>query len=230
MAGGACGKYSEQLPSIIVMKKSLLLIGGGGHCRSCIDVIEAEAMYEIAGVIDSADKIGSRVLNYPVVSDDEGIDEYIKKGFYFLLTIGQIKSSLKRQEIYNLVKSKKGIFATVISPSATVSSYASIGEGTIVMHNVIVNASAVVGNNVILNTGCLIEHDVTIGDHVHVSTHAVVNGTAIIGESSFVGSNATIAQEVKIGKEIILGAGAVAIRDMATPGIYVGNPAKLLTK
>jgi len=32
--------------------KNLILIGAGGHCRSCIDVIEAEKKYKIIGLID----------------------------------------------------------------------------------------------------------------------------------------------------------------------------------
>jgi len=32
--------------------KSLLLIGGGGHCRSCIDFIEEEGKYQIAGIVN----------------------------------------------------------------------------------------------------------------------------------------------------------------------------------
>jgi len=30
----------------------ILLIGGGGHCKSCIDVIEQECKFQIAGIAD----------------------------------------------------------------------------------------------------------------------------------------------------------------------------------
>ncbi len=32
--------------------KEIILVGGGGHCKSVIDVIEQEAKYKIAGIID----------------------------------------------------------------------------------------------------------------------------------------------------------------------------------
>ena len=38
------------------MKKNIILIGGGGHCKSCIDVIEAEDKFEIAGIVDNDTK------------------------------------------------------------------------------------------------------------------------------------------------------------------------------
>lgn len=34
------------------MKEQIILIGGGGHCKSCIDVIEQEGKYQIAGIVD----------------------------------------------------------------------------------------------------------------------------------------------------------------------------------
>ncbi len=34
------------------MKEKIVLIGGGGHCRSAIDVIELTNKYEIIGIVD----------------------------------------------------------------------------------------------------------------------------------------------------------------------------------
>jgi hypothetical protein len=36
-------------------KKKIIVVGAGGHCRSCIDVIVQEGRFEIAGVIDRPD-------------------------------------------------------------------------------------------------------------------------------------------------------------------------------
>ena len=33
--------------------KNIVLIGGGGHCKSCIDVIEMEKKYKILGLVDN---------------------------------------------------------------------------------------------------------------------------------------------------------------------------------
>ena len=49
--------------------KSLLLIGGGGHCRSCIDVIEAEGKYSIAGIVNQPGENTDPVLGYEVLGD-----------------------------------------------------------------------------------------------------------------------------------------------------------------
>jgi hypothetical protein len=36
---------------------SIFLIGGGRHCKSCIDVIEQEGLFDIAGILDKADML-----------------------------------------------------------------------------------------------------------------------------------------------------------------------------
>ena len=48
-----------------------------------------------------------------------------------------------------------------------------------------------------------------------------------IGNQVSIGSNATILA-VTIGDRVVIGAGAVVTRNISKPGIYAGNPARLL--
>ena len=180
-------------------EKEIILLGGGGHCRSCIDVIESSQTFKIAGIVEQSGSNKTRLtLGYPVIGYDNDLAILKKRYDYALITVGQIGSSNTRQEIYNRLKKLGFTLPVIISPLAHVSKHAVLGEGTIVMHQAIVNAGAHIGCNCILNTRCLIEHDVKIGDHTHISTAAVLNGEAVIGSGSFVGSNATIVQGVKL--------------------------------
>ncbi|HYH13634.1 MAG TPA: acetyltransferase [Flavisolibacter sp.] len=208
--------------------KPLILIGGGGHCKSCIEVIETEGRYVIEGILDQKEKKGEKILDYTIIGEDDDIDSYIKKGYSFLITVGHIKTSFLRRKLYDQLKQKNASIATIISPGAMVSKHATIGEGTIIMHGAIVNAGVTIGENIILNTNCLIEHDAKVESHVHISTHAILNGAAVVEQGSFIGSNAVVTQGVLVGKDIIVGAGTVIISDLLTPGTYVGNPARLI--
>lgn len=176
------------------MKRKLLLIGGGGHAQSCIDVIEQTGLFEIEGLFDVAGKVGTFVSGYPIIDTDEHIGEYITNDVSFLVTVGQIKSAGLRKKLYTRLKELNANIATVVSPLAYVSKHAKIGEGSIIMHHAFVNAGAVVGENCILNTKSLIEHSAIIGNHCHIATAAVVNGDARIEDESFIGSNAVIVQ------------------------------------
>ncbi|MEQ7800914.1 acetyltransferase [Pedobacter sp. ASV1-7] len=208
------------------MKQKLILIGGGGHCKACIDVVEQSGNFEIAGILDEKNLIGQSVLDYMIVGTDADIPKYVGLGCSFLITVGQIKSAEIRKNLFKYLMDCKADIATVISPRAYISRYAEVGTGTIVMHNVTINAGARIGTNCILNTGCNIEHDTLIGSNVHVSTLATVNGNCEVGNEVFIGSNATISSQMRISENTIIGAGTVVVRAIKEKGIYVGNPAK----
>tara|TARA_X000000368_G_scaffold264012_1_gene209031 strand:- start:16101 stop:16661 length:561 start_codon:yes stop_codon:yes gene_type:complete len=172
--------------------KNIYLIGGGGHCHSCIDVIEQENKYEIKGIFDLSSNIGKDILGYKVIGTDNDINSYINKDNYFLVTIGQIGGPEKRLDYLQLN------LATVISPRAYVSKNSTIESGTIIMHDAIINANTKIGSNCIINSKALIEHDVIIGNNCHISTAAVVNGSVIVGNDTFIGSGAITKNNIMI--------------------------------
>ncbi len=202
----------------------ILLIGGGGHCISCIDVLRSENKYEIAGILDTIDKVGSYVEGIEIIGTDSDIVLHAKKIKNFLITIGQIKSAEKRISIYNLIKSAGGQLPVISSVNSYVSPSAVIGEGTIVMHNAFVNAQAVIGKCCILNTSSLIEHEACIGDFCHVSTAAVINGQVSIGNSCFIGSNSVVANNKNIVGNSIVSAGSQVLKNIEICGTYIGQP------
>jgi sugar O-acyltransferase (sialic acid O-acetyltransferase NeuD family) len=211
-------------------KQPLILIGGGGHCKSCIEVIHSSGQWEICGILDRVDMVGTNVLDYKVIGTDEEIDQWISKGYHFLITIGQIKSALPRKRLYELLKKQNASIATVISGNAMVSSYAAVGEGSVIHHRVTVNADAVIGANCIINTAANIEHDVKIGDHTHISTGTMLNGNVQVGTECFIGSGTVIANNITIQDRVLVGAGSVIIRDLASDGTYAGVPCKSISK
>ncbi len=208
----------------------IILIGAGGHCNACIDVIEEEGSFEIAGILDAdPSKVGTSVLGYPVIGTGADLERIAKEECdNFMITIGQIKNANAREQNFKLLKSLNVSLPVIISPQAHVSKHATIGEGTIVMHGAIVNAGAVIGECTILNTNSLIEHDARIGEFCHVSTCAVVNGTVTVGNRCFIGSNATVVNNITISENVVLAAGSVAINDVKEEGTYVGNPCRKL--
>ncbi len=206
--------------------EDIVLIGGGGHCRSCIDVIEAENKFRIAGIADIKEKIGAKVLGYEIFGCDEDLPSLTSKYKNFLITVGQIGLSDKRRALFDAVKKYKVNFPVIISPYAYVSKHAEIYEGTIIMHGAMVNAGAKIGRNCIINTSSLIEHDAIIGDHCHISTGSIINGECRIGEGSLIGSNSVINQCVRIPDITIIGSGSVVIDTISEKGIYAGNPAR----
>ena len=205
---------------------SIILVGGGGHCISCIDVILDTQKFHIAGILDVKEKVGTSILDIPVIGTDEDLANLKSQYDYFIVTVGHIKNSQLRENLFEKLKKLSLPIPAIVSRQAYVSPWSKIGAGTMVMHGVIINAAAQVGENCIINTNALIEHEVVIADHCHISTSAVCNGQVIVGKGSFVGSNATVKQNVKIGEGVLIGAGSVVLNDVANYSTVVGNPAK----
>jgi len=182
-----------------VSKPEIILVGGGGHCRSCIDVIEQEDLFRIAGVVErsGADE-NSNLLGYPILGSDDDLPQLRKSFDNALVSIGQIRTPDIRIRLFNLLQEINFVLPVIISPLAYVSKHARVGKGSIIMHHALINAGAEVGFNCIINTKALIEHDAMVENHSHVATAAVINGGSSIGKGSFVGSNASMVQETKV--------------------------------
>ena len=209
--------------------KSLILIGGGGHCKSVIEVAES-AGYEIKGILDMPDEVGKEVLpGHKVIGTDDEIPQYVEE-CDFVITVGFIKNPALRIKLYNKVKVAGGRLATIIASTAHVSKYAELGEGTVIMHHAFVNAGAKIGDNCIINTFVNIEHDAEVGNQCHISTGTMVNGECKIGENCFIGSQSVCANCIEIASDIIVGAGSVVRKSIRVKGIYAGNPAILKIK
>lgn len=194
--------------------KKLVLVGGGGHARACLDVIRAGGRFDVAGILDRPELVGADVLGVPVIGTDEDMPALVAKGMCFLIAVGQIKSPEPRIRLYERLRELGAHLPVVVAPTAHVSPHAAIGEGSIVMHMVMVGPGVRIGANCIVNTRALVEHDAEVGDHCHLATGALVNGECRIGSGVFIGSGAVLRQGVRIGDRSIVGMGTVVRRDV----------------
>lgn len=179
--------------------RPILLIGGGGHCRACIDVIELQGLYAVAGVVERAGaERPESVLGYPIVGTDDDLPSLRNRFAHALVTVGQVKTPAIRIGIYERLRALGFELPPIVSPRAYVSHHAVVGAGTIVMHDALVNAGASIGDNCIINSKALVEHDATIGSHCHISTGAIINGGVRVGAGTFFGSNAVSVHGISI--------------------------------
>ncbi len=179
-------------------KENIILIGGGGHCHSVIDVLEQENKYNILGIIDLPKFKGEKVLGYSVIGSDDDLEQLRKKCKNALITLGHIQSNDLRVKLFDKLKKAGFELPVIVSPLAYVSKHATIQEGTVIMHHALINANVKIGKNCIINTKALIEHDVIIKNHCHISTASVINGGVTVEDNTFFGSNATSKEYVEV--------------------------------
>lgn len=197
-------------------RKKLILIGGGGHCKSVLDAAIQMKNFEEIVIVDNSIPIGMDIMGCRVVGNDDVLPELYAKGFLnAFITVGSIKSADRRVNIYKKVRKSGFVFPNIIDPSAIVSRYANLGNGVFIGKHAVVNSGVLIDDMSIINTGAIIEHESRVGKFTHISIGAVVCGNCEIGDYAFIGANATIIQGVKIGMSSVVGAGNVILRSIS---------------
>lgn len=199
------------------MENKVTLYGASGHAKVIIDILTTSSVI-IETIIDDNPK-SETIL---------GID-ITKSAKYDFSKSRKILISIGNNKVRKLLSSKLNVtFANAIHPTAIISEYASINEGTVVMAGAIINPEVKIGSHCIINTGAIIEHDCSVENFAHVSPRAALAGNVWVGEGAHIGIGATIIQGVKIGKWSTIGAGAVIINDVPDYAVVVGNPGKII--
>jgi len=204
----------------------IILLGGGGHCRSLIDIIERSGQFQIIGIVDQPERVGDRVLGYPVIGCNTDLPAIAREVSHACVAIARIKSTVLRRELRNRLEQLGFQLPTIVSPLAYVSPHASIGTGTVVMHHAVINAGARIGSSCIINTRALIEHDVVVEDFSNVSVAATLCGAVHVGEGSFVGAGATCREGISIGADCIIAMSECVYRSVPPGTLFLRSEAR----
>ena len=188
-------------------RKPLIVLGAGGHARSCIDLIEQGKDFYVAGLVAVESESKRKVFDYSVIASDSEVHQLASKYQYAIVGIGQISTAINRIRLYELALGAGFRLPTIIAPSAYVSPRAFLGQGSVVMPGAVINAGVEIGTNCIINTNATIEHDSVIGNNCHISTGAIINGSVVIGDDTFLGSGSVVREGLSIGRSAIIGMG-----------------------
>lgn len=208
--------------------QKIIILGGGGHAKVLIDLIKMKGNFEIVGILDIKLEKGTKVLDIPVLGEDNILVDIFNNGVKMAcIGVGSVKDNSIRCRLFGTAKQIGFTISTLIHPHAFVSSESTVAEGVQIMAGAIIQTNAFIDENSIINTGAIIEHDCNIGAHVHICPGSVVSGGCTVGNGAFVGAGTTIRHEVEIGKNAIVGAGAVVINNVPEDVTVKGVPAKI---
>lgn len=209
------------------MSKNILLIGGGGHCKSVIDSLLELNEFSKIGIIDIKENIGKKVLEVPVIGCDNDLVDLFTDGYkYAFVTKGSIGNPKLRIKLFNLINEVGFEIPIIIDSSAVVSRHAKMESGIFIGKNAVINAGCKIHKGVIINTGAIIEHDCLVGAFAHIAPGSVLSGEVQVGENTHIGANCVIKQQLRIGSNSIIGMGSVVLKDIEDNIIAHGNPCK----
>ena len=127
--------------------KKLIVIGGGGHAVSCLDVVGATGEFLVKGILDPSPNSLASELGYEYLGDDSELKHVLEDGDFALIAVGQIKTYQLRKKLFEKSMREGAKFTRIVSPNAYCSQHSHLGDGTIVMHGAIVNSKVSIGQN-----------------------------------------------------------------------------------
>ncbi len=198
----------------MLVNKSLVIIGCGGHARSVADVALSNGHKKLIFIDEQARK-DEKLFEFDVSNDFSILDTAEN------IVVG-VGDNYKREVYYK--RFSNGYILT--ANSAYIGYHSTVGAGTFIGHNAHIGPMVKIGENNIINTHTVIEHECIIGNNSHISVNAVVAGRCMIGDFVFIGAGAVINDKVTICSNVTIGSGTVVVKDICKPGVYVGIPAK----
>lgn len=190
------------------MEDKIVLVGGGGHCKSVLDCLWRQNPHAQPVIVDPMLPVGSTVLGAKVAGGDDALPALFDAGYHqAFVTVGSILSSSTRRKIAGKLQAIGFSFPVIADPSAVISPFSVLGHGVFLGKNAIVNAEAVIGDHAIINSAAVIEHESRVGAFVHVSVGSILCGNVTVDDDAFIGAGAVVIQGIQIGKAAIVGAG-----------------------
>jgi sugar O-acyltransferase (sialic acid O-acetyltransferase NeuD family) len=204
--------------------KRLALLGASGHGKVVADVALACGWDEVS-FFDDAWPERSKNGPWPVVGNGAMLMACLHEFQGVIVSIGDCAV---RWSKHLELRAAGGTLVTVVHPTATISRYAALGAGSVVMAAAVVNIDSHIGQAAIINTGATVDHDCWLADGVHICPGAHLSGSVRVGYCSMVGVGVAVKQGITIGNQTIIGAGAVLVRHVEDGAVVAGNPAHKL--
>ena len=201
------------------MTSDIAIFGAGGHAVSVAETARA-CGYDIAAFIDRRPH-RSELLGIPVRSEPPSHSRV------FAIAIGgntdRFATHQELQEAF-----PEGQYPALIHPSASVSTFATIGAGTVVLQGAVVGSAAVVGRFCIVNSNASIDHECFMHDYSSLAPAATCGGRVTIGERAAIAIGAVVHQGVTVGANSVLGAQSFLNVDLPPGVVAYGIPARVV--
>lgn len=208
----------------MTVPRRLLILGTRTFALEVADLVRDLPDFAIAGFVENLDESRCRepLDGLPVFWVDQLGDLAADHEAVCAL------STTHRRRFTDQAEAAGVSFATIVHPTARVSTTATLGPGTIVSAGAIVAAHARLGRHVIVNRGALVGHHTTVGDWSTLGPGANIGGCSELASACYIGIGAVVLDRTRIGTQAVVGAGAVVTRDVAPRTQVVGVPARVV--
>lgn len=197
------------------LPKPVVLVGGGGHALSILDVAEeATSVHTVAGFLALSGEQSLLASYAKFIGGDEFLDSPEAHNYRYIIAFGGINRLEARSVLSAKLRQRRLLAPPVVSRLATVAKSVLVDDGAVVFKNATLNTGVRVGKNTHVNTGAIVEHGSVVGQDVMISPGVIVLGNCSIGDNVFVGAGAVFFNNIVVGSHAVIAAGSIVRHDV----------------
>ncbi|MFA5508017.1 MAG: NeuD/PglB/VioB family sugar acetyltransferase [Vulcanimicrobiota bacterium] len=192
----------------------VVVVGGSGHAKTCLEILRSRREYEIVGVLDDGMEPGQSVLGVSIIGDLGKLERLVNEGVrWAVLGIGSLFDLAARVRLIERIEGAGLELLTIVHSSAVIEPSAKLGKGVQVHAGAVVSADAVLHDHCVVNTGAIVSHDCVIGTNAHIAPGAILAGSVKVGANALVGMGATVFIGVSIAPGAVVNNGRDVFQD-----------------
>ncbi len=210
-------------------EKKICIFGAGGFGREvlcCLIDKIASTEFKIEEI--ACFMVGDEYYKNPTLMGIEVIPQSQFNPSLFNVVVAIGDPTLRKIAIENMPKATT--YTTIIHPTAVISKWVEIGEGSIITAGTIITCNIKIGKHAHLNLNTTIGHDCLIGDFFTTAPSTSISGKCNFGDCVYFGTNSSVRERVNICNNVTIGMGGVVVKDISEEGVYIGNPLRKLEK
>ena len=209
----------------------LVVVGAGGFGRETVEAVraanEAGAGWHLLGYLDDDMSLAGTLIDGTRVLG--GIGELVNMpAVSVVVCTGRPDNYFSRPRLVRKLDLPLERYATIIHPSATISSTSHVGAGSVLLGHVDLTASVEIGAHVAVMPHATLTHDDVIEDYATLASGIRLGGRVRIGRCAYIGAAAMVREDRRVGDYSLVGMGAVVTRDIPPREVWIGIPARRL--
>lgn len=215
--------------------KKIIIIGGKGNGTVVLSTIEdinrPNKEWEILGFLN--DKETEDIAGYPILGkiNFPTVQKFLKDSeVYFFYSLISVKLNFKHLSKLNNLQIPLKRFATLIHPTAVISSNVEIGYGSCVSALACINEFSKIGNFVQIWPQVYLGTGVEMDDFSYAAGKAYIGSYVKVKEGGYLGPSSSVLEFVQLKEWSLVGMGSVVIKDVEAYTKVVGNPVRVIGK
>jgi sugar O-acyltransferase (sialic acid O-acetyltransferase NeuD family) len=205
--------------------KNLLIIGARGFGREIYNLALSckgfGSEFNVKGFLDDKPGALDGLTGYPQILGP--VETYkVQDDDVFVCALGLPKS---KKHYVDIILEKRGMFYTLIHPTAIISQNTVIDQGAVIQANAFVSSEVQIGAFVALQPFCVIGHDAQIGSFSHLNAYAFMGGYANCGVGVTLHTGSKVLPHKSVGDWATVGAGSIVMRNVKPDMTVFGMPA-----